>query len=117
MVDAALQHDIEQFLYREVRLLSERRYEEWLDLFTDDAVYWMPARETIEGQPDGLAGEGEMALYEDDKVFLAARIERLRSSLAHVERAALWAVWAIRPALIFDPLPGLVLDVEHVRDL
>ena len=86
VVGGELQHRVEQFLYREVRLLSERRYEEWLDLFTDDARYWMPARETIDGQPDALWNEGEMAYFDDDKEFLAARIERLRSSLAHAEQ-------------------------------
>ena len=86
MVDVALQHSIEQFLYREVRLLSERRYEEWLELFTDDARYWMPARETVDGQPDAVAADGEMAFFDDDKTFLARRIERLRSSLAHAEQ-------------------------------
>ena len=89
MVGVELQHRIEQFLYREVRLLSERRYEEWLDLFSDDARYWMPARETIDGQPDALYGEGEMAFFDDDKKFLAARVERLRSSLAHAEQPPL----------------------------
>ena len=86
MVSHELQHSVEQFLYREVRLLSELRYEEWLDLFTDDARYWMPVRETVDGQPDAVAGDDEMALFDDDKAFLASRIERLRSPLAHAER-------------------------------
>ncbi len=86
MVDATLQHRVEQFLYREVRLLSELRFEEWLDLFTDDARYWMPARETVGDRPDAVAADGEMAFFDDDKPFLAARIERLRSSLAHAEQ-------------------------------
>ena len=86
MVSVALQHRVEQFLYREVRLLSELRLEEWLDLFTDDVRYWMPARETVDGQPDAVSADGEMAYFDDDKAFLAARIERLRSSLAHAEQ-------------------------------
>ena len=86
MVGLELQHSVEQFLYHEVRLLGERRYEEWLDLFTDDARYWMPARETIGGQPDAVSGEGEMAFFDDDNAFLAARIERLRMTLAHAEQ-------------------------------
>ncbi len=86
MVGGKLQHSIEQFLFREVRLLSERRYEEWLDLLTDDIRYWMPARETVGGQPDAVSGDGEMAFFDDDKEFLASRIERLRSSLAHAEQ-------------------------------
>ena len=86
MAGVALQHRVEQFLYREARLLSERRYEEWLELFTDDARYWMPARETVEGLSDSVAGEGGMAFFDDDKAFMAARVERLRSSLAHAEQ-------------------------------
>jgi ethylbenzene dioxygenase beta subunit len=33
--------EVEQFLYREARLLDERRFHEWLALFTDDVRYWM----------------------------------------------------------------------------
>jgi len=29
-------------LYREARLLDDVRYEEWLELFTDDGMYWLP---------------------------------------------------------------------------
>src|SRR5690349_5319537 len=35
---------VEQFLYREARLLDERRFHEWLELFTEDLRYWMPVR-------------------------------------------------------------------------
>ena len=34
--------NVEQFLYHEARLLDEQRLEEWLELFTDDATYWVP---------------------------------------------------------------------------
>ena len=37
-----LKQEIEEFLYREAELLDERRYEEWLDLFTEDTHYFMP---------------------------------------------------------------------------
>lgn len=86
MIGIELQHSVEQFLYREVRLLSERRYEEWLDLLTDDVRYWMPARATVDGQPDAVSAEEEMAYFDDNKAFLASRVERLRSSLAHAEQ-------------------------------
>jgi 3-phenylpropionate/cinnamic acid dioxygenase small subunit len=39
-----LTREVEQFLYREARLLDERRFREWLELFTDDARYWMGGR-------------------------------------------------------------------------
>lgn len=42
-----LKEEIEDFLYHEVELLDDRRYEDWLDLFTDDARYWMPMRRNV----------------------------------------------------------------------
>ena len=35
--------DVEQFLFYEARLADEHRYEEWERLWTDDALYWVPA--------------------------------------------------------------------------
>ena len=57
---------VEQFLYREARLLDERRFHEWLAHFTDDVRYWMSSRSTRYPKsskaiaildPDGAAGE------------------------------------------------------------
>ena len=41
-----LQHEVEQFLYHEARLLDERKFDDWLALLTDDVHYWMPIRRT-----------------------------------------------------------------------
>ena len=30
------------FVIREARLIDQHRFEEWLDLFADDGIYWMP---------------------------------------------------------------------------
>jgi 3-phenylpropionate/cinnamic acid dioxygenase small subunit len=32
----------ESLLYREARLLDTLQLEEWLTLFTDDGLYWLP---------------------------------------------------------------------------
>ena len=31
------------FLYREARLLDDKQWEEWLQLYAPDVEYWMPA--------------------------------------------------------------------------
>jgi 3-phenylpropionate/cinnamic acid dioxygenase small subunit len=82
-----LQHDIEQFLYREAELLDQHRYEDWVALFTDDTHYWVPIRETTTQQPDGIPPDGEIrvAHYDDDKRALGMRLTRLQSGLAHSE--------------------------------
>lgn len=41
--------EAESLLSRECRMLDELRYEEWLDLFTDDGLYWLPI---IDGEPE-----------------------------------------------------------------
>ncbi len=43
-----LTQEIEEFLYHEAELLDERRYEEWLDLLTEDVRYWMPIHRNVE---------------------------------------------------------------------
>lgn len=60
------------FVYREARLLDEKRFAEWYELFTDDARYWMPL---TRGQPDGIT---HTSLFYEDKLLLKVRIERLR---------------------------------------
>ena len=34
--------NVAQFLYHEARLLDTGQLEAWLDLFTEDATYWVP---------------------------------------------------------------------------
>ncbi len=41
-----------EFVYREARLADEARYAEWLALWTDDAVYWVPATTDPGADPD-----------------------------------------------------------------
>lgn len=61
------------FIYREARLLDEKRFDEWCELFTDDARYWMPL------ERDQSEGETHTSLFYEDKLLLKVRIERLRS--------------------------------------
>src|SRR5512145_2639468 len=41
-----------EFLYREARLADEARYAEWLALWTDDGVYWVPASTDPDADPE-----------------------------------------------------------------
>ncbi len=70
---------IEDFLIREVRLLDERRFEEWRDLFAEDGYYWVPLRP---GQTDP---ESEASLFYDDRKMMATRFERLRHPQIHAQ--------------------------------
>lgn len=59
------------FVYNEALLLDELRFHDWLDLFTEDAYYWMPL---THGQTDPVL---QASLMYEDKLLLQVRIERL----------------------------------------
>ncbi len=63
---------VEQFLYREARLLDEGRYEDWGALFTDDGEYWVPL---ADDQPDPLH---HVSLVYETKLLRDIRIRRFR---------------------------------------
>jgi 3-phenylpropionate/cinnamic acid dioxygenase small subunit len=94
-----LLHEIEQFLYREARLLDDRRFEAWLDLFTDDVRYWMPVRTSRYPRrsraiavldPDRydeeeLSKDGELGIFDETKETLGRRVARLDTGMAWAE--------------------------------
>lgn len=83
---------VERFLYLEAKLLDERRYAEWVDLFTDDGVYWVPSGH--DGPP-----ERSVALVYDNKARLRERLTRMGSR----------AFWAQQPPTLTTRLVGNVL--------
>ena len=36
------ERELIDFVVNEARLLDDKRYAEWLDLWTDDGIYWVP---------------------------------------------------------------------------
>lgn len=73
-----LQYEVEQFLYHEARLLDERKFDEWLNLLTDDIHYWMPIRRTTMARDidSEFTRPGAMAFFDDDKNFLQLRVKK-----------------------------------------
>jgi ethylbenzene dioxygenase beta subunit len=79
-------YEIERFLYREVRLLEEERYEEWLGTMTDDIHYWMPgvqARFRKDKAP--RYSHSRMAHFDDDMLNLRRRVTRSLHETAWAE--------------------------------
>ena len=75
-----LQHEVEQLLYLEARLLDDWNLDEWLTLYTDDARYVVPTTDLPEGNP-----ESDLVFIDDDYNRMAARVVRLKSRHAHRE--------------------------------
>lgn len=83
-------HAIEQFLYKEARLLDDRRFNDWLELLTDDISYTMPTRyNRLRAGPDEqweVERElDELCYFEETKASLTQRVQRFFSGMAWAE--------------------------------
>ena len=65
------QQAVEQFLYRQAELLDAKRWQDYIDLFTDDGIYWMPAN------ADHEHWEGVPSIFIEDKNTMAVRMKRV----------------------------------------
>lgn len=74
--------ELVDFVVAEARLLDELRFEDWLALFADDGVYWMPLER---GQTDARL---HASLMHEDKLLLQVRVERLRGARTYSQQPA-----------------------------
>jgi len=71
------------FLHREARLADEARYAEWLALWTDDAVYWVPATTDPAADP-----EKHLSHIYDNRGRLETRVKMLQSGFRYSQEPA-----------------------------
>jgi len=83
----ALWLELMQFYIREAWLLDERKLREWLDLFTDDVLYFLPRRKNVPRREAHreLTPLGDLAILEEDKRCLEMRVARLDTGMAWAE--------------------------------
>jgi 3-phenylpropionate/cinnamic acid dioxygenase small subunit len=74
-----MKEELEAFVLREARLLDERRYEAWLELFAEDGVYWIPTR------PAQSSPQEALSIIYEPRALLAVRVERLERAEMHVQ--------------------------------
>ncbi len=79
-VTAVTRADVEDFLFLEAALLDDWRLEEWVELFTLDCTYEVPATDAPGAEP-GLT----WSLIHDRRTMLEQRIIRLKKPEAHAE--------------------------------
>jgi len=77
-VDRAVAAEVEAIVAREAFLLDTRRWADWLALYADDAIFWVPAWASDDGfttDPDN-----NVSLMYMDKAGLEARVFRIESA-------------------------------------
>jgi benzoate/toluate 1,2-dioxygenase beta subunit len=71
------------FLYREARLADEARYAEWLALWTDDGVYWVPATIDPDANP-----ERHLSHIYDNRARIETRVKLLQTGVRYSQEPA-----------------------------
>ncbi|MDA0575948.1 aromatic-ring-hydroxylating dioxygenase subunit beta [Burkholderia gladioli] len=72
--DMALRAQVEQFLYREARLLDTRAFDAWLDLWTPDGMYWLPH------EPGQASPHDHISLFWEDATLREVRARRVSNA-------------------------------------
>ena len=75
--ETSLVQKVQAFLNLEADLLDHKNLDQWLDLFEDDGIYWVPA------SPNQEDMRGEISIILEDKPLLQLRITRLSHPRAH----------------------------------
>jgi 3-phenylpropionate/cinnamic acid dioxygenase small subunit len=95
VADVAERDAFRAFLEREARLLDQLRYEQWLNMFTAECIYWVPST------PHGGDPRREVAIMFDDRRRLEDRVFRLRTGFAWSQAPASRTVRLITNVEVF----------------
>ena len=71
--DLSLYHQVSQFLFEEARLQDDHEYDDWEALWTDDAIYWIPANGA------DIDPENKMSIIYDNRSRIGLRVRQLNS--------------------------------------
>lgn len=92
--------NVEQFLYHEARLLDTQQLEAWLELFTEDATYWVPLERN---QKDALETS---SIIHDDRTLLELRVKQARHPRAHARQPLARTVHQVGNVMVSDERTG-----------
>ena len=96
---------VEQFLYREAWLLDHHRFDEWLELFTADATYWVPLERDQKDAYDACS------ILFDDRTLLEIRVRQYQDPRAHARLPRARTCHQVSNVMILDgaAAPGEIL--------
>ena len=93
-----------ELVYREALYLDTRRWDDWLALWDERAVFWVPAWKS-ETEPTAEPESEISLIYITSRAQLAERVQRARSGLSAAAAAPLRTAHALSN-LIVEPDPG-----------
>ena len=115
LAEVLLKHQVEQFLYQEAELLDERRYEDWLDLLTEDIRYWMPMRRNVKfGELEReFTREGQdINWFDEGKDTLTRRVNQILTGVHWAEEPLSRICHTVSNVQILETTPSVSEPAE-----
>lgn len=94
--------NVEEFLFHEARLLDTGELEAWLDLFTEDATYWLPL------ERDQKDPYETSSLIHDDRTLLELRVKQARHPRAHARQPLARTVHQVSNVVVAGEKDGVL---------
>ena len=110
-----LKYEIEEFLYQEAEILDERRFEEWLDLLTDDIRYFMPMRRNVKfGELDReFTREGQdINWFDEGKDTLTRRVNQILTGIHWAEEPLSRICHTVSNVQVLEATPSVSEPLE-----
>jgi benzoate/toluate 1,2-dioxygenase beta subunit len=103
-VSADIQRAVELLLYCQADHLDNKRWQDFIDLFAPDGVYWMPAH------LDQTTGDGEPSIFYEDRDLMTMRMKRMHHSHAWSQKTDWGTSHVVSNVIIeqHDPASGAV---------
>lgn len=102
---ADLRQQVEQLLFYQAELLDTKSWQQYIDLFADSGVYWMPAR------PEQTEWQDSASIFAEDKDLMTVRMGRITHPNAW-SQAPLWETSHIVGNVVIEAVTGTHI---HVR--
>ena len=105
---------VEQFLYREARLADEQRLDDWLTLWAEDALYWVPCNQ------DDIDPARQLSIIYDDYARLKLRVARItKTGMAWTQEPRSRLRRLVSNIEIYDGAVGLIQTFSnfHLTEL
>jgi len=108
-----LQREVEQFLYRQAELLDAKQWQDWMDLFDAQGVYWMPVERSQ------TEWEGSPSIFAEDKLMMEIRKGRISHPNAW-SQAPMWETNHLVSHVSVEAVDGMQIQVRsrfHMMEL
>ncbi len=98
-IDTALLREVQVLLTQQAAMLDARQWDAWMNLFTEDGVYWMPAA------PEQTDWASQPSIFAEDRLLMEIRAARLLHPNAW-SQAAQWATHHLLGTTLIEAVQG-----------